>query len=51
MAHGAIGWVGTLELWLDILPHLFSALETCHALPWPWEDSIPNLRGTQLRTA
>ena len=36
---------------LDILPHLFSASETCHALPRPWEDSIPDLRGTQLRTA
>ena len=51
VVHGAIGWAGTLELWLDILPHLFSASETCHALPRPWEDSLPDLRGTQLRTA
>ena len=51
VAHGAIGRAGTLEIWLDILPHLFAASETCHALPRPWEDSIPNLRGTQLRTA
>ena len=51
VAHGAIGQAGTLELWMDILPHLFSASETCHALPRPWEDSIPNLPSTQLRTA
>ena len=51
VAHGAIGRAGTLEIWLDILPHLFAASETCHALPRPWEDSIPNLRGTQLWTA
>ena len=51
MAHGAIGRAGTLEIWLDILPHLFSASETCHALPRPWENSIPNLRGMQLQTA
>ena len=50
-AHGAIGRAGTLELWLDILPYLFSASETHHALPRPWEDSMPDLRGTQLRTA
>ena len=25
VAHGAIGWPGTLEVWLNILPHLFAA--------------------------
>ena len=51
VAHGVIGWAGTLELWMDILPYLFSASATHHALPRPWEDSLPNLHGTQLRTA
>ena len=50
-AHGVIGHTGTLELWLDILPYLFSPSETHHALPRPWEDSMPDPRGTQLRTA
>ena len=36
VAHGAIGWAGTLKLWLDILSHLFAALETYHALPRRW---------------
>ena len=49
--HGAIGWAGTLELWLNILPNLFSASETRHALPRPWEDSMPDLHGTQLQIA
>ena len=34
-AHGAIGWAGTLELWLDILPHHFTASATRHTLPGP----------------
>ena len=49
--HGAIGWAGTLELWLDILPHLFAALATYHTLHRPWEDSMLYLCGTQLWTA
>ena len=48
--HGAIGWAGTLELWLDILLHLFSASETHYSLPIPWEDTMPDIRGTQLQT-
>ena len=35
-AHGAIGQAGTLALWLDILPHLFTASTTHHTLPGPW---------------
>ena len=35
-AHGAIGQAGTLELWLNILPQLFAALDTRYALPRPW---------------
>ena len=49
-AHGAIGRAGTLEIWLDLLPHLFTTLETYHTLPRPWHDSLPDLRGTQLWT-
>ena len=48
--HVVIGWVGTMGLWLDLLPHLFAALDTLHRLPRPWEDSIPDLHGTELRT-
>ena len=48
--HGAIGWAGTLELWVDMLLHLFAASDTRHALPSPWENTMPDLRGTQLQT-
>ena len=47
-AHGAIDRAGTLELWLDILPHLFTASATRHTLPGPWATTRPDLRGTQL---
>ena len=47
----AIAQAGTLEIWLDLLPHLFAASDTHHVLPRPWQDSLPDLRGTQLRTA
>ena len=47
-AHGAIGRAGTLELWLDILPHLFTASATRHTLPGPWATTRPDLHGTQL---
>ena len=50
VTHIAIGQVGTLELWLDMLLHLFAALNTHHALSSPWQDTIPDLRGTQLQT-
>ena len=42
-AHGAIGQAGTLEIWLDTLPHLFAASDTHHVLPRPWQDSLPDL--------
>ena len=45
----AIGRAGTLELWLDILPHLFAASDTRHILPRPWQDSLRDLCGTQLQ--
>ena len=48
--YGAIERAGTLELWLDTLPHLFAVLDTRHALPSPWEDTMPDPRGTQLQT-
>ena len=48
-AHGAIGRAVTLAIWLDLLPHLFTSSETYHALPQTWHDSLPDLRGTQLR--
>ena len=47
----AIAQAGTLEIWLDLLPHLFAASDTHHVLPRPWQDSLPDLRGTQLRPA
>ena len=50
-AHGEIAWAGTLEIWLHLLPHLFATLDTRHMLPRPWQDSLPDLRGTQLRLA
>ena len=50
-AHGAIGWAGTLALWLDILPHLFTASATHYTLPGPWVTTRPDLRGTQLQIA
>ena len=28
VAYGAIGWAGTLQIWLDILHHLFASSET-----------------------
>ena len=49
--HSAMGWAGTLELWLDMLPHLFSALVTRHALPSPWEGTRPDFHCTQLKMA
>ena len=49
-AHSAIGQAGTLAIWLDLLPHLFTTSETYHALPRPWHDALPDLCGTQLRT-
>ena len=51
VVHGAIGWAGTLEIWLDTLPHLFAASDTHHVLPKPWQDSLPDLCSIQLRTA
>ena len=51
VAHGAIGRAGTLQIWLDTLPHLFAASDTHRVLPRPWQDSLPDLCGTQLRTA
>ena len=48
-AHDAIGQAGTLEIWLALLPHLFTTSETYHTLPRPWQDSLPDLHGTQLR--
>ena len=50
-AHGAVGWAGTLALWLDILPHLFTASATRHTLLGPWETIRPDLCGTQLHIA
>ena len=49
--HGVIVWAGTLELWLDILSQLFATSDTRHVLPRPWQDSLPDLHGTQLWTA
>ena len=46
---GVIGRDGTLELWLDMFLRLFAALDTRHALPGPWEDTMPDLQGTQLQ--
>ena len=46
VTHGAIGRAATLELWLDMLLHLFAALDTHHALPSPWEDTMLDLQGT-----
>ena len=34
-AHGAIDRAGTLELWLDILPHLFTACSYPPHPAWP----------------
>ena len=33
--HGVIIQAKTLEIWLDMLLHLFDASNTCHALPGP----------------
>ena len=49
-AHGAIGRARTLEIWLELLLHLLAASDTHHVLPRPWQDSLPDLRGAQLRT-
>ena len=49
--HSEIGWVGTLELWVDLLSHLFATLNTRHALPGPWENTMPDLCAMQLWTA
>ena len=35
VAHGAICRAGTLELWLGLLPHLFTTSKTYHTLPRP----------------
>ena len=51
VAHGTIGWDGTLELWLDMLLPLFAAADSHHTLPVPWEDVMPDLHDTQLQTA
>ena len=49
-AYIEIGQAGTLAIWLDLLQHLFTSSETYHAFPRPWNDSLPDLRGTQLGT-
>ena len=50
-AHSVIAQAGTLEIWLDLLPHLFSALDTHHVFPRLWQDSLPDLHSTHLWTA
>ena len=44
--HSAIAQAATLEIWLDLLPHLFAALDMHYVLPRPWQDSLPDLCGT-----
>ena len=48
---GAMGWVGTMQLWLNILPHLFISSATHYTLPGPWGDTRPDLSDTQLQVA
>ena len=50
-AHGAIGEAWTLELWLDMLPYFFVALNTFNMFPRPWEDSMHDLCSIQLQMA
>ena len=48
-AHGAVGWAGTLEIWFDMLPHLFTTSDSCRTLPSPRVETMPNLCGVQLQ--
>ena len=47
-AHRAVYQAGTLEVWLDMLPHLVTTSNSHHTLPGPWLETMPDLHGTQL---
>ena len=51
VAHHVIGRAGTLDLYLELRPYLFAALDTCHTLPRPWEDSMSDFCSIQLQMA
>ena len=49
-AHGAVGWAGTLQVFLAMLPQIFITSNSRHTLPGPWVETMPHLCSTQLRT-